>query len=55
MENVKGKEERLAKEEKNLPEYESPKVITYSGDELLARLGPAQACSPFGGAVIGCD
>ena len=39
---------------KEVPGYEPPKVVTYSGDELLKELGPAQACSPFGGSVIGC-
>ena len=38
----------------SLPMYEAPRVITFSEDELLAKLGPAQACSPFGGAVLGC-
>jgi len=28
--------------------------VTFSGDDLLKELGPAQACSPFGGAVLGC-
>jgi hypothetical protein len=27
-------------------EYEKPKVVSYSGDEILARVGPAQTCSP---------
>jgi hypothetical protein len=27
-------------------EYESPKVITYSEDEIIEILGPAQTCSP---------
>ncbi len=39
---------------KRAPEYEPPKIITYNGDQLLKELGPAQACSPFGGSVIGC-
>jgi len=26
--------------------YESPKVITYSEDEIIEMLGPAQTCSP---------
>ena len=38
---------RLQKEKKERPIYEKPKVITYSGDELLKELGPAQACTPF--------
>jgi hypothetical protein len=53
MEKTKEQKERLIEEE-TLPQYESPKVITYSGDELLAKLCPAQACNPFTGAVIGC-
>ncbi len=36
------------------PKFEPPKVITYSGDELLEDLGPAHACSPFSGSVVGC-
>ncbi len=43
-----------AKKEAELPKYETPKVVTFSEDELLSKLGPAQACSPFGGAVFGC-
>jgi hypothetical protein len=27
-------------------EYEAPKVITYTEDEIIERLGPAQTCSP---------
>ena len=42
------------KSKKTAPEYETPKIITYNGDQLLKELGPAQACSPFGGAVVGC-
>jgi hypothetical protein len=34
-------------EEKKLGDYRSPLVITYSGDDLLEELGPAQTCSPF--------
>jgi len=40
--------------ELELPAYEPPRVVTYQDDELLAELGPAQACS-FGGSVVGCD
>ena len=28
-------------EEKKLPEYETPKVITYTDEEILEKLGPA--------------
>ncbi len=36
------------------PRFEPPKVITYSGDDVLEELGPAHACSPFSGAVVDC-
>ena len=26
--------------------YEPPLIITYSGDDILAEIGPALACSP---------
>ena len=29
-------------EERELPEYEAPRVITYTDDEILEELGPAQ-------------
>ncbi len=54
MEKVEKQENKLACKQENLPEYEAPKIITYSEDELLAKLGPAQACSPFAGSVFGC-
>ncbi len=55
MEKEKKPEESLEKnKKKKLPKYEPPKVVTYNGDDLLAELGPAQACNPFGGSVIGC-
>jgi hypothetical protein len=28
------------------PLYEPPMIISYSGDEILAEIGPALACSP---------
>lgn len=30
----------------SLPAYEPPKIVTYSSDDLLELIGPAQACSP---------
>ncbi len=36
------------------PKFEPPKLITYSGDDILEELGPAHACSPFSGAVVSC-
>jgi len=34
----------------NFTKYEPPRVITYSADDLLEEVGPAQACS-FGGST----
>lgn len=34
--------------------FELPKVITYSGDDILEELGPAHACNPFSGSVVAC-
>ena len=28
------------------PNYEQPRIITYSKEEILEELGPAQACAP---------
>ncbi len=27
--------------------YETPRVVTHSGQKILEELGPAQACYPF--------
>lgn len=32
--------------------YEPPAIITYSGDDILAEIGPAQACSPFSAGTL---
>lgn len=37
------------------PRLEPPRVITYSGDDILEELGPAHACNPFSGSVVSCD
>jgi len=34
---------------KKKQKYEPPRIITYSSDDILEELGPAQACSPFAG------
>ena len=31
---------------KPAPEYMVPEIITYHEDDILERLGPAQACTP---------
>jgi hypothetical protein len=28
-------------------EYRAPIILTYSSDDILQELGPAQACSPY--------
>ncbi len=28
------------------PEYEPPRIVTYTSEELLEQIGPAMACSP---------
>jgi hypothetical protein len=30
-------------EDKKMPEYEAPEVVTYTDEEILEELGPAQA------------
>jgi len=32
------------KKNKDLMEYETPEIVTYSEDDILEELGPAQAC-----------
>jgi hypothetical protein len=34
--------------------YKPPKIIVYTEEDLLEEIGPAQTCSPFNGAIIGC-
>ena len=43
-----------AKETSKPPVYEKPEIVAYDGDRLIKELGPAQACSPFIGAILGC-
>lgn len=38
-------------EERKLPEYETPKIVTYTDDELFEMLGPAHASTS--GAISG--
>ncbi|ETX00577.1 MAG: hypothetical protein ETSY2_38770 [Candidatus Entotheonella gemina] len=36
-------EDKKQLKDNSLPEYEPPKVITYTDEEILEELGPAQA------------
>lgn len=46
-------EENIEISSPTLPPYEAPSVRTFSADELLAALGPAQAGSVGGDNVFG--
>ena len=47
-------EEKIEKDRLDSPEeneqleYEPPTIVTYSGEDLVEKLGPAHACPPFG-------
>ena len=28
--------------------YVPPKIVTYTSEQIMEQIGPAQACSPFG-------
>jgi hypothetical protein len=34
-------------EDKQLPEYELPQVVTYTDEEILEEMGPVQAITPW--------
>ena len=40
-------QEKKDQDQENLPEYTSPKIITYTSEEILEQIGPAHACSPL--------
>jgi hypothetical protein len=42
-ERDKGRSETV---ENTAPAYVAPKITTYTSDEILEQIGPAQACSP---------
>jgi hypothetical protein len=48
MKNIEAITERNSEKagQKNLPKYEPPRIITYTEEEILDQIGPAQACSP---------
>jgi hypothetical protein len=33
-------------QERGKPNYEPPRIVTYTSEELLEQIGPAMACSP---------
>ena len=38
--------EQTNKDNNSIPEYEPPRIVTYTEEEILEQIGPAQACSP---------
>jgi len=44
--DMEPREERTKKELKQTPDYVPPKIITYTSEQILEEIGPAQACSP---------
>jgi len=45
-ENKPGKGKAIKETEaKAVPEYIPPKIVTYTSQEILEQIGPAQACS----------
>lgn len=53
MEKVESKEVMEQRAGSELPPYEPPQVVTYHDDDLLAELGPAQACT-YAASVVAC-
>jgi hypothetical protein len=45
--------DRPEKERDDPPAYVPPRIITYTSEELLERIGPAMACSPSPCPVTG--
>ena len=41
------------KEKSNLPQYEEPKITTYTSEDILEIIGPVQAITgdPYGGGL----
>lgn len=48
MEEQIMKDRLEAHEENDGLTYEPPTIVTYSGEDLVEKLGPAHACTPFG-------
>ncbi|MBF0118851.1 MAG: hypothetical protein HQK79_08440 [Desulfobacterales bacterium] len=45
MKNEKNENNKDKKEDKAKPKYVPPNIITYTEEELLEQIGPAQACT----------
>jgi hypothetical protein len=44
-ERKRSPERKEARRMKEVPKYESPRIVTYSEADILKELGPAQACT----------
>lgn len=38
--------EKSEEQQNPKPEYVPPQIVTYTSEEILEQIGPAQACSP---------
>jgi hypothetical protein len=45
MEKERKTMERNEKHEDKAPAYEPPEIITYSSEQIVEKIGPAQTCS----------
>jgi hypothetical protein len=39
-------DERANETAEQIPGYAPPKIVTYTSEQILEEIGPAQACSP---------
>ena len=51
-ERLRENEETVSDRENRNPVYEPPTITTYSSEEILEQVGPAQACSPAPCAIF---
>ncbi len=51
-ERLREREENSSDQETRNPEYIPPTITTYSSEEILEQVGPAQACSPAPCAIF---
>lgn len=52
-ERLREKEEQTPNRKRDYPVYTPPTITTYSSEEILDQVGPAQACSPAPCGIVG--
>lgn len=45
---LKKKENVTKRDPETDSEYIPPQIVTYTSEQIMEQIGPAQACSPFG-------